>query len=814
MWSIVTRLIRWFANMRRRPYYGRFGSGVVVVPPPAPPPSPPPPPPPPPSVTYSTLMGTGVDSIGYALLPLRASAVAFYVNPGAGNDANDGLTHATALNTMAAAKAKVVNNRGDHILVREGSTTSETPPQLVGLNGFSPQYPLTIESYNPAAPTDQTYWGRGYQRGARPKLTGTAGWAITPQSGVVNPPNFLAIRGFDFDAAALTDLQLSGYSTNNTPASYWLIEGNLFKYHSINFAMILGSGLAPRDQALMSDTIIIRNNSGRGNFSSTQSEGGSGLYLDGWKGAIVTEDNVWYHRGWKETAVRGDDYTIGGPNKFKHTAYIQTTNDGTPIWRRNLSSDGAADGGQFRRGGFIIENLFLDNPISITAGGGTQYNVYQPDGVYSEPAYNVTFGSADFAPGDPAGTALAVKNTTSLSVGHHNLFARSFNPATTIAAFDVGSDFSGSTTTFDAHNNIAYLWATNATTFAGVTVAGATTTRSYEDNYTDANASGSNLNISSLTAPNPYTPAQFYTAMFAAVPAIGAATKSAFIEYAVAYPEAHIQRTGRQVLMDGYGMTDALGDLAMRSNFIVGVASTIEFIGGTPGSTFTGTMPSGLTLNSSLRSITYDGSGGTTSGNLTITETPLLGSPKVNTVAYAVQVAPTTLNPADKSANITLSGGSLTALAPGALAAVRAVRALGAGKYYWEFNRVAYADICSPGVFDSVANLDSASYFALTANAHAAAYFDGALRYNTTTQSYTLAAGTWGFAYDGATETMWARDSAGWHGDPVAGTGGLSLSGMGASRFVGFQGDGGDKGTFNFGGSALAYAQPTGFGNV
>jgi hypothetical protein len=767
------------------------------------------------TVTYSTLIGLGVDTIGYADLTPRVGASIFYVNPGTGSDSNTGLSHAQALNTVGAALAKVSSGRGDHILLAEGSSTSETMPQLVGKDGFSAQYPFVIQSYNPADPTNQAYWGRGYQRNARPKLTSGIKWTIASASGTVNPPNFLAIRGLDFDCAAVTDLTIEAYPQNNTPASYWLLEGNLFRYYSISFAMILGAGTYPRNQALQSDTIIIRNNSGRGNFSTTQSEGGSGLYLDGWKGYIVVEDNVWYHRGWSETAARGDDYTIGGPDKFKHTAYLQTTNDATIYWRRNLSSDGAADGGQLRSNSIVTENLYIDNPISMSVGGGTQYDIYQPNGIYGEVAYNVAFGSVDFAPGDPAGAGIYMLNTTSLSVAYRNLWARSFSPSTSNGTFIIGSDYSGTSTLADVHNNIAYLWASTGNTFAG-TDQYDQVTDSFENNYTDAAALGSNLNISSLTPPNAYTAPQFYTAMYAAVPAIGAATKTAFINYATAYPEAHVQRTARQLLFDGYGVTNSCGDLAMRSNFVVGVPSTIVFVGGTPGSTFTGTLPAGFTLNSSARSITYDGSGSAIDSNFTITETPLVGSPKINTVPYRVlSQAATTLNPSDKSANITLSGGNLIAKAPSALAAVRAVRALGSGKYHWEFIQDVAADICSPCVLDSSANLDVTHYFALTADAHGAGYYSGTFRYNTTAQSVTLALSQWWwFEYDGAAQLLWIGDSTGCkNGNPAAGTGGLLLSGMGASRFVGFQGDGNDKAKLNFGDKPFAYAPTSGFGN-
>jgi hypothetical protein len=181
--------------------------------------------------------------------------------------------------------------------------------------------------------------------------------------------------------------------------------------------------------------------------------------------------------------------------------------------------------------------------------------------------------------------------------------------------------------------------------------------------------------------------------------------------------------------------------------------------------------------------------------------------------------APATLSPTDHSASITLSNGNLTvttALATGPFG-IRASRAVSAGaKIYWEVHVDAYNSAEIFGLADSTASF-TASLWGVTANPDAAGWFSTTLRYNTTTQAVAdKAPASWvGFAYDDTAKKLWIRNSTGWlNGDPVAGTSGLSVSGIGASVFPAFQGDNGDAATFNFGASAYQYAPPSGYGNL
>jgi hypothetical protein len=331
----------------------------------------------------------------------------------------------------------------------------------------------------------------------------------------------------------------------------------------------------------------------------------------------------------------------------------------------------------------------------------------------------------------------------------------------------------------------------------------------YTNNIWDGYVARSNVNISSGTFPNPYTAAQLYTAL-------GYADKTAFINYAIEHPEAHIQRTARSLLFSGYGVSaTSLGTLELTSSsFVTSVAKTVRILGSLPGSTISiSGAPASFSVNSAARTLTYDGSTGANVGTFTLTE-----NGHNTTVSYIVGVATATLNPSDKSsANLVLSNGNLTTATTGtAIEAVRATRGVPLGTaVYWEGSPNAFVDSNIFGVANLTQVLTTQSYWALTASANAAGWFTTTLRYNGTTKTTTPPVGTRRFAIS-ASGKFYVGDITGWlgGGDPATDTGGLSITGLGSTFYPAWQGDSGDKATMNFGDRLYDYTPPAGFGNV
>ncbi|WP_341632078.1 hypothetical protein [Sphingomonas agri] len=757
-----------------------------------------------PPVTYDTSIGNGVDINGFASLPLRSGAHRYFVKTGTGSNTNNctaAQSPSTPKATIGSAFTCVTSGNGDQVLVAEGGTYSEPIPNFTSKSGFSAVYPTVLETYDPADPTNEAKYGRGDQRGARPVVTG--GGIIGNSGAGPGQINYIVIKGFNHNPGNVGGFFLTFTPNGVDGATYVLLENNIFTY----------TGFTADESSATAGTpnhFIIRNNAIYGAWDGSTDKGGIN-FLDGWSNVTI-EDNVFWHNGWKVGASRDDAYAAGGTTIFKHQAYVQSTNPGPVIFRRNLDIDGAADGGQFRTNTTISENVFIDNPLSVAAGGGSNYDTYQPSGVDLEVAYNAIVGDADINTANPTGIAIEMSNGRVGSSAHHNLIIRSRNPASSgILAFNTVADHNQPSYA-DWNANTVYLWSTSGATHSSGS--GAVPSQDfpfYTNNVWDDPAAGSNATNSGVTFPYAYTAAQLYTAL-------GYADKTTFINYVIAHPEAHVQRLARAQLFAGYAVnTRAPRTLGLaKSSFVIGTSSSSRILGALSGSNFTASgQPASLTVSGT--NIAFDGTGTTTSGSFTLTEAPTLGrNSRATTIAYSIGPAPATLNPSDTSgANIALSNGNLTATTSASgIQGVRSNHSVSSGKYYWEVHRDVFADSNIPGVADSSASF-TASYWALTANAHAAGWFGTTLRYNTTTQTTASPAGMLGFALDATAKKLWVRDSTGWlNGDPVAGTGGLDITGIGTPIYAGWQGDTGDKATYNFGQTMFTYTPPTGYGNM
>ena len=480
-------------------------------------------------------MGTAVDANGFASLPLRSGAHRYFVSAASGSDGNGcsgAQQPATPLKTITAAMACVQNGSGDQVLLAEGTSYSEQIPWLAQKQGYSAAYPMVLSSYDPMDPANEAKYGRGDQRGARPVIT-------TLQTQLGNGTyNYFAIKGLDFNPGNVS----GGAVTFIGKAGYVLIENNIFRYTGVSFDTGEAQTTFPTTQK-----IIVRNNSLYGMWSTGGRTGG--LYVAGYVGATV-EDNVFYHDGWKIGANRDDDPSAGGATVFSHSYYLQT-NTTAAIVRRNLSADGAGDGGVARGDSTFTENLFIDNPAAIGLGGGPSYNTERPSGVMFDASYNAIIGDADVTSTHPLGWGINTTNGQQGSRVHHNLIVRSRNTnGAGMSGFSNNAAFNQPSYAQYDHNLI-WNWVSQSSqphsSYESCGAFPAQCHTSYDYNNWDGLAMGTNTNSTNTAFPNAYTAAQLYAAL-------GYADKTAFINYAISHPEAHIQRNARALLFSGYAL--------------------------------------------------------------------------------------------------------------------------------------------------------------------------------------------------------------------------------------------------------------------
>jgi hypothetical protein len=604
-------------------------------------------------ISYNTRIGNGVDANGYANLPLRAGATRYYVGNG-GSDAADGLTHATRLATVDAGLAKVVQNNGDQVVVAEGSTFATKFPYINNKHGFSRLYPTVIQSYNPSFPTDETRMGRATGSN-RPSFTAdmSGGWTIL--GAATSPMQNLVIRGFDINPGNVAGQSIFLTGSNGLSPHGILIENNLFRYTMVTVGSTKGRLTTARD-------IVIRGNSffgawNAGNFVQ-------GLYMSGmWTGTL--EDNVFWHNGWKVGGSRDDTAVNGGPTIFNHNLYFQ--DDSAGIIRRNLAMEGGATGFSARGHVDITGNVSIKNPIALIGGLGSQYNSLQPYGVAVFQGFNAVLDSEDLNSTNARGSAFYVGNGKQGSAVHHNLAAQGRNGAAGPAETFLNNANYAMPSYVDFHDNLGYLWSASgaAVAVSGNSGAGdgnnystwASTYQTFANNWWDDPASGSNLNRTSKAIATGYTPTTLYTAL-------GFANEAAAFSAWYLNPDTKPARTIRDTLFTGYSLptAGALKNLLLANNWFMADGNTVECLvmGVQDGSTLTGnSLPSGFTLDGPNHILSYNGTGTPTTGTLSITETPVGGSPKTSSVPYQIvasKAAPVLSSPS--SARI--SGTSLT----------------------------------------------------------------------------------------------------------------------------------------------------------
>ncbi len=183
--------------------------------------------------------------------------------------------------------------------------------------------------------------------------------------------------------------------------------------------------------------------------------------------------------------------------------------------------------------------------------------------------------------------------------------------------------------------------------------------------------------------------------------------------------------------------------------------------------------------------------------------------------------APTTLNPADKDASITLSNGNLRATATAATTWVsaRATTAKSLGKWYFEATSVSTSLNLVLGLANSTQSL--ATYLGNPgSNSVGYASSNGDIKQNFTVLA-TAASWAGGnevaeIAVDLTNHLLWARKAGGsWNGtgaDPAAGTGGVSiLSGTLYPAISVYDVGEADVIQVNFGATAFTGTVPAGF---
>jgi hypothetical protein len=500
------------------------------------------------TVSYDTSIGDGVGGDGIAILPLRSGASRYFVNSVIGSDGNSCAAAKNATTPKAsitAAASCVAKGAGDQLLVAQGTSYSDFP-SLSDMDGYSPVYPMVIQTYDPADPANDAKIGHP-AAGTRPKITKGGQWFMMMGGGT--SPQYTAVRGFDFDSGTGIKQETMFLANTTGLPNYFLFENNILRERGFTADM--------NGRGANATNWIIRGNAFYGGWAE------AGYHMEGVYLSYVNytlEDNVIWHSGWKVGANRDDPASSGGlvgDDVFRHAVYSQFTSTATA--RRNLIVDSATDGGMFRGDSNVTENLGIDNPIGLALGGGTNYNTDRPGGVLIQADYNAQLGSADIDTANPRGGGITTSNGKSGSYFRHGIIAhrsQGLAPGPTYAAVHTEANFNVPSY-MNVSDTVIYNWALSGNSTATFCQYPGQVYQAFSNMLWDDPTSGTNVNVGSAALPNPYTADQLYQALgFGGTNA--AARKQAFITYAIEHPEAHIQYQALNKLWTGYGISHGI----------------------------------------------------------------------------------------------------------------------------------------------------------------------------------------------------------------------------------------------------------------
>ena len=314
------------------------------------------------------------------LAPSKDSHVIF-VSSSSGDDFFDGRSERLAKRTLAAAIAELRHDYPDWLLLKRGDVWNESLGHWKR-SGRSASEPLVVASYG--------------ESGARPLLrTIQPNGLITLQAGdAPSRIDHIALVGLHF--APNSTAERAAHSSAVAllaPMRDVLIEDCEFEGYEVNFAIA-----APPERK---QNIRLRRNLLR-NAYATEGLIGHGIYLDA-ADQVLIEENLIERNGWNP-AVEG-----AAPSLFRHGIYVQSGPHGCTgvLLRGNIIASSSSHGAQLRPGGAALDNLFVDNPIGLQLGGGSEPN---ESGVVAVARRNVVLAGRDIDAENPRGWGITAEN--------------------------------------------------------------------------------------------------------------------------------------------------------------------------------------------------------------------------------------------------------------------------------------------------------------------------------------------------------------------------------------------------------------------
>lgn len=593
------------------------------------------------SITYDTRFGTTTDTNGWITFTPHSGAQIYWLNYATGNDSNNGSSDALAFGSWdhAFSVAKTNYAAGTQFIIRiaaGGTYTDSGANTLQNMSGISLAYPLLVQSYDPTDPTNSAKYGRPLSSGM-PSIhvtsTGTNSWSN--QFG--NTDSYFFVQGVEFDGL---DVDTQNFAHISFSGSHEGVGFQNCRFKQIEPVLGLTSSVL---YTHISKSVFYGQWAASGNAAGINIGDTQGLYF---------QDNILVHTGWRIGANRFDTSANGSPNVFGHGNYYEA-GASNGHFDRIVYISSAADGFNLRGQGAGTQIVTIDEPIAANIGGFSNNYTERPGGVLNTVDDWLVMGGTDLTYGSPR-SGISFKNTLSGSYINNVVVADQPNTGVDFglnANAYIRSDNTnglGGVLPIDIYLQVTnlrgYNWAATGGSVETFTSGGDPTKVHLTINNSildlDASSYGTGNSIATgTTYPSALDRAGLFGALgFTADKATGLAQ---LCNYMICRPDLPWAQWIIGKGLPAYGLTPLYATVASidltgitptvvfgtsvsaltlsSANFTHGTAKTVNIIGVPTGwGVWSVTPPSGFTINSVNRTLTYDGSGSARTPGITL----------------------------------------------------------------------------------------------------------------------------------------------------------------------------------------------------
>ncbi len=312
-----------------------------------------------------------------------------FVSSSEGNDANNGLTPATPVKTLARAESLLRHGYPDWLLLKRGDVWAHGFPYW-SKGGRSESEKMVIGAYG----SDST----------RPQIRPNAEDVALRSQGN-GETNHIAFVGLHIEPVERADDQVG-------VGVQWYRRGRDIVFEDlyvggwgVNFNLQKISDSAPVAGITINGCVVVDSWNKHGHSQ--------GLFADRIDGLTI-KNSVFASNGFNRN--RGANPTI-----YNHNIYIQSSNKNVVI-QNNIIADASSHGLQMRPGGIVSGNLFLSNPISILLGSNLPGTYPLEDGVVGVVEKNLIMYGRGIDTGTPRSWGVDVTNSREARVSDNILY--------------------------------------------------------------------------------------------------------------------------------------------------------------------------------------------------------------------------------------------------------------------------------------------------------------------------------------------------------------------------------------------------------